>query len=101
MADLYFDWDNANVEHIAEHGVKPEEAEQVLCGDPLDLGFDPDTGEERWTYLGETSNGRILLVVITMRHEKIRVVTSFDAERQDKRLYLETKAGWNDRFESS
>ena len=97
-----FDWDEHNIGHIAEHDVAPEEAEQVVLGDPLELGFNPDAnGEERWTYLGETNHGRILQVIITMRGEKIRVVTAYDAERQDKRLYLETKAGWNDGSESS
>jgi hypothetical protein len=97
-----FDWDEHNVGHIAEHDVAPEEAEQVILRDPLELGFDPDAnGEERWTYLGETNSGRILQVIITMRGEKIRVVTSFEAVKQDKLLYLEMKAGWNDRFENS
>ena len=25
-----FDWDDGNIDHIAEHGVTPEEAEQAL-----------------------------------------------------------------------
>jgi uncharacterized protein len=88
-----FDWDDANVAHIAEHGVVPEEAEEVLLGDPLDVGFDVVHSEERWTYLGETSIGRIVNVVITLRGEKIRVVTAYEAERKDKLLHLKTKAG--------
>jgi uncharacterized DUF497 family protein len=97
-----FDWDEHNIGHIAKHDVKPEEAEQVILHDPLDFGFDPDAnGEERWTYLGESDQGRLLLVVITLRGEKIRVVTSFEPEKRDKLLYLEMKAGWNDRFETS
>jgi hypothetical protein len=32
-----FDWDAANVEHIACHSVTPQEAEQVLLGVTLDL----------------------------------------------------------------
>ena len=32
-----FDWDEANIEHIARHNVMPEEAEQVLGHDPLEL----------------------------------------------------------------
>jgi uncharacterized DUF497 family protein len=89
-----FDWDSGNIAHIAEHDVAPEEAEEVLLGDPLDTGFHLEEGdEERWSYLGETNRGRILRVVITLRGEKIRVVTAFEPLRQYKRLYLETKAG--------
>jgi uncharacterized protein len=102
MNSLVFDWDDANIGHIAEHGVTPEEAEDVLLGDSLDLNFQADEGdEERWSYLGQTNSGRILQVVITLRGEKIRVVTAFDASRQDKALYLETKAEHDGGFEDS
>lgn len=30
-----FDWDDANVRHIARHGVTPEDAEYVLANGPL------------------------------------------------------------------
>jgi hypothetical protein len=32
-----FDWDEANIRHIAEHGVLPSEAEEVILRSPLDL----------------------------------------------------------------
>lgn len=41
-----FDWDSANIGHIAEHDVTPEEAEDVLLGDSLDLNFQADEGDE-------------------------------------------------------
>jgi uncharacterized DUF497 family protein len=97
-----FDWDRYNTGHIAEHNVTPAEAEQVILGDPLDFGFDADSsGEERWTYLGETSWQRLLMVVITIRGDKLRVVTAFEPDRRDKLLYLKTKAGLNDDHETS
>jgi uncharacterized DUF497 family protein len=89
-----FDWDSANLDHIAEHDVTPEEAEEVVLGDPLEMGCETSaTGEDRWTYVGGTSRGKILQVVITLRGEKIRVVTAFEPTKRDKLLYLETKAG--------
>ena len=102
FSEPLFDWDDANTNHISAHEVTPEETEQVLLGDSLELDFDPDVnGEERYTYLGETSRGRILTVVMTLRGEKMRVVTAYDAEKQDKLLYLDWKAGWYDGSESS
>ena len=62
-----FDWDDANIRHVAEHDVTPEEAEEVILGDPLMLGFDVVDGEDRWAHIGETNEGRILRVVITIR----------------------------------
>jgi hypothetical protein len=88
-----FDWDSANIGHIAEHDVEPDEAEQAILGEPLDVGYDVVNGEERWSYLGETNEGRILRVVITLRGEQIRVLTAFDASRYQKNFYVEQKAG--------
>lgn len=89
-----FDWDDANISHVAQHGITPEEAEQVVLGNPLDFGFDRSTeDEDRWSYIGDTANGDVLQVVITIREERIRVVTAFEPTRQDRMLYLEFRAG--------
>lgn len=74
---IEFDWDEANVGHIARHQVQPVEAEQVILNNPLDLGMEIIEGEERFVNLGATSLGRILLVVTTWREDRIRVVTAF------------------------
>ena len=93
MNDELFDWDNANIRHVAEHDVTPEEAEEVILGDPLEMGFDKSIlGENRWSYIGETVQGRVLQVVITMRAERTRIVTAFEPTRRDKLSYLEYKA---------
>jgi len=93
MDNALFEWDDANILHIAEHDVVPEEAEEVMLGDPLDGGFEIVDGEERWTYIGETGEARILRVVITIRGERARVVTAFEAEKHWKLLYLKQRAG--------
>lgn len=93
MDTALFDWDNANIEHIAEHDVSPEEAEEVILGDPLEMDFaQSEMGEDRWNYIGETYQGQILQVVFTVRNEKVRVITAFEPTRQDKLLYLSIKA---------
>jgi uncharacterized protein len=92
MDNLVFDWDDANIDHIAEHDVLPEEAEEVILGDPLDAGFEIVDREERWAYIGETNGSRILRVVITIRENRIRVVTAFEPEKHWKVFYLEQKA---------
>jgi hypothetical protein len=88
-----FDWDDANIRHIAEHDVNPEEAEEVVLGHPLEIGFEKSAyGENRWSYVGETSLGWVLQVIITMRGEKIRIVTAFEPTKRDELTYLEYKA---------
>jgi len=93
MDNLNFDWDDSNIGHIEEHDVTPEEAEEVILGDSLDIGFDVVDGEERWSYLGETNDGRILWITITLRGKRMRVVTAFEPEKQWKVFYLEETAG--------
>ena len=44
---IELDWDEANIGHVARHAVLPEEAEQVILNDPVDLGMEIIEGEER------------------------------------------------------
>jgi len=94
MDDGLFDWDDANILHLAEHDVAPEEVEEIILGDPLDIGLEVVDGEERSSHIGETNEGRILRVVITFRGERMRVVTAFEPGKQWKIFYFEQRAGW-------
>jgi uncharacterized DUF497 family protein len=76
--EIEFDWDKANMGHVARHGVLPEEAEQVILKDPVDLGMEIVEREERYLNLGATVQGRVLLVVTTWRGERVRIVTAFE-----------------------
>jgi hypothetical protein len=42
--EIEFDWDEANTSHVARHSVLPEEAEQVILNDPVDLGIETSKG---------------------------------------------------------
>ncbi len=70
-----FDWDDANIAHIAVHDVSPSEAEDVVLGDPVDLQMQVVDGEERFPQIGATRTGRILIVITTWRGE-LGVATS-------------------------
>ena len=54
VPEIEFDWDEANIGHVARHSVLPEEAEQVILNDPVDLGIEIVEGEERYLNLGAT-----------------------------------------------
>jgi uncharacterized DUF497 family protein len=84
---MAFDWDDANREHIAEHGVTTDEAEYVVLNDPLDLDLQVVDSEERFVQVGATAQGRVLRVVTTMRGAIVRVVTAYDAPRRDRLAY--------------
>jgi hypothetical protein len=56
--EIEFDWDEANVGHLARHSVLPEEAEQVIHNNPVDLGMEIIEREERYLNLGATLSSR-------------------------------------------
>ena len=86
-----FDWDDANRKHVADHGVEPSEAEEVITNNPLDLEEQFRNGEERVLQIGETNALRILVVVTTWRGSKIRVVTAFPATPRLRKFYAAHK----------
>lgn len=59
-----FVWPGDRIEHIAEHGVTPEEVEDVCFGRPLVLCA-PSRGKNPvYQVLGQTGAGRYLLCVV-------------------------------------
>ncbi|MBU6430744.1 MAG: BrnT family toxin [Cyanobacteria bacterium REEB65] len=87
---MEFEWDDANVDHIAEHDLSPEEAEATFFGFRVTLKAQTIDGEKRLRFIGSVGD-RILFVVYTIRGESVRVVTAFDAEEAFKALYRERK----------
>jgi len=88
---LEFEWDAANLAHVARHDVTQEDAEQALRGDALDIEMqivDGNGGEERLLQLGQTAKGRILQLLTTWRGGKVRVISAWDAPRHLKTYYL-------------
>lgn len=87
-----FDWDEANVEHIARHGVEPYEVEGALL-DPGRVARDVRNarGEVRRAVLGATEAGRVLFVVYTIRDGRIRSVMGRDATDGEKKAYRRRK----------
>jgi uncharacterized DUF497 family protein len=88
-----FDWDDENVSHIAIHKVTTDEAEQVFENDPVDLEVQEDDDDVfRYKQIGETSSGRILILMSTDRVDSVRIATAFDAPKALKDLYFRVKA---------
>lgn len=83
-----FDWDEENVSHLALHRITPSEVEELFRNDPAIRGHQVVDGEDRWTSVGATKSLRVLVVVFTVRDEKIRPITGWDADRRTKKEYF-------------
>jgi uncharacterized DUF497 family protein len=88
---LSFDWDGANIKHLARHAVTRTEFEQVMSSDPILFDYESLDGEDRWAGLGATSGLRVLIVIFTIRDSRIRAVTAFDADKKRVREFWKRK----------
>jgi uncharacterized DUF497 family protein len=86
-----FVWDSTNIGHLGKHNVTPAEFEQAMTLETEDLGFEVENGEERFNSAGITAGGRLLFLVWTMRAEKVRAVTAFDAPYSVRKEWEERK----------
>lgn len=84
-----YEWDERNLREIALHNVTVAEAIEALEGFTHDdLPYQDHGGEFRYPILGETAAGRILRVIWAEGQQgKIRIITAFNAEPLERRLY--------------
>ncbi len=85
-------WPEDRVDHIARHGVRPEEFEEVCFGAPLVLRAKATGQNPVYYLLGETEAGRPLFcVAIEFPGGKAYPVTERDMTTNEKRRYAEWK----------
>ncbi len=85
-----FDWSGGNAEKNWErHAVSPSESEQVFFNRPLLVADDEQHSgrERRWYVLGQTDEGRELFIAFTRRKKLIRVISSRDMSRKERKAY--------------
>jgi uncharacterized DUF497 family protein len=89
---MEFDWDEEKAEaNLAKHGVSFEEARTVF-DDPLYVDFyDPDhsSEEHRYIIIGESRDGRLLLVSYTERGSVTRLISAREVTRSEREAYEE------------
>ena len=98
---MHFEWDEEKADkNLQKHGISFDEA--VTCFyDPTQIAFyDPDHSESEYReiLIGHSNNGRLLLVVYTLREDAIRVIsarkaTKKEAEDYAQRIWFEKTEG--------
>lgn len=89
---MQFEWDeNKAARNLSKHGVSFEEAKTVF-DDPLYVDFfapDNSDDEERYLIVGESNQGRLLIVSYTERWNSIRLISTRSVTRAEREAYEE------------
>jgi len=65
--DDAFRWNDWNRDHLAVHGISPEEAEYVI--DHAKTPYPEEMGDGKWRLLGQTAHGRFLQVIFVIEDD--------------------------------
>jgi len=94
MEDTEFEWDDDKaVSNLKKHKVSFDEGATVF-NDPLVANIpDPDNSEdeERFIAIGISVGGSLLVVVFTMRNERMRIITCRKATKTERKTYENLK----------
>ena len=89
---MRFEWnENKAIANLSKHGVSFEEAKTIF-DDPFYVDFyDPDhsENEERYLIVGESSQGRLLIVSYAERKDSIRLISAREVTRKEREIYEE------------
>ena len=89
---MKFEWDdNKAIRNLAKHEVSFDEAKTVF-DDPLYIDFyDPDhsDNEARYLIVGQSHQGKLLIVSYTERKDLIRIISARKVTRSEHKAYEE------------
>ena len=89
-----FDWDRGNLDkNYRKHGITPKESEEVFVTEEFFVIPDVKHSqtETRFIGLGQTITGKKLLVIFTMRQNKIRIISARRIHRKEVDKYEKAK----------
>ncbi len=88
---FHFEWDVGNsTKSVLKHSVSSDEVEEVFqlgTSVPLGIQISPPVNEDRLAVVGNTSAGKILTIVFTIRKGKVRPISSRQSNEKEKKIY--------------
>ena len=89
-----FDWDEGNIyKNEDKHGLNYKKIEEVFFNEPLLIveDFIHSEFECRCIAFGKDNNKRKIVVIFTVRNNKIRVISAREMTRKEKKFYENNK----------
>jgi uncharacterized protein len=87
---VYFEWDKGNSDkNWIKHQVSKQEIEEIFTNEPLLVYEDTKHSQKelRFQALGQTDDGRKLFLSLTIRGDKIRVISARDMNKREEVTY--------------
>ena len=87
-----YQWDQGNIDkNLIKHDVENWECEQIFFNKPLLILDDPKhyIAEKRWAAFGMTDADRPLVVLFTKRGNLLRIISTRDMSRKERKFYEE------------
>ena len=86
---MEFEWDTDKAEsNLRKHGINFAEATSVLKDDTAITIYDEHPIEDRYITIGISDLGQLLVVVYTLRHNKIRLISARKANKRERQQYF-------------
>jgi len=89
--DVELDWDEANIRHLARHKISRREVEELFAGEPILIDHQAADREDRWSVVGATKALRVLVLVFTVRDQRFRPITGWNADRRTREEYFKNR----------
>ena len=90
---LEFEWDSANSrKNLVKHSVANDQCEEVFEIDRFLLLKDHAHSiiEDRYLIIGPESQGKILVLAITLRGLRVRIISARPANKKERKFYEKT-----------
>jgi hypothetical protein len=81
-----WDWEKSQANY-EKHGIRFSRAIEIFADDRLYMEPDTFPFEERFVCVGKDEAGILLVVVFTWRAERIRVISAWKANKQQRDAY--------------
>lgn len=87
---MKFEWDfDKAVSNLKKHGIDFAEATSVLNDDQAITIYDEHPSEDRYITIGISDMARLLVVVYTLRHNTVRLISSRKANKLEQKQYFD------------
>ena len=89
---IEFNWDEGNQQkNFIKHRVTDKEAEEVFLNPKKQIFEDVKhlVQERRYLLFGQTVESRLLIVALTLRGDKVRIISARDMNKKEKKIYEE------------